>query len=132
MDDQQLVGLANARKNRVLIHGDQSPQVQHFDRYAFPLQHRSRFETLPHHRRPGHDRQLAPFPSDPSLPDRRQELLTLREVLLDSAIQIFVLEEDDGIVVSNRRLDQSFRVPDRRRRHQLQAGRMEERRLGHL
>ena len=45
---------------------------------------------------------------------------------LDAAIQVFVLEEQDAIVVANRGLEQSFRVGRRRRIHDLQPWRVDE------
>src|SRR5258708_3470153 len=54
----------------------------------------------------------------------RNYVVVIGNFFFDSAVQILVLEEDDGIVIADRRLDQSLRIVGRRGTNHLQSGRV--------
>src|SRR5688500_10985267 len=59
-------------------------------------------------------------------------MIALRKLFLDAAIQILVLEEQHAVLVPDGRLYQALRVARRGWIDNLEAGRMEEGRLGIL
>ncbi len=72
------------------------------------------------------------FTGEARLANGRENLFSLGQLLLDPAVQPFVLEVEHRILIANRRLDEPFRVARGRRIHDLEAGRMQEGRLGIL
>ena len=61
-----------------------------------------------------------------------QSVLGLRHLAADQAIGALVLQEDDGVVVAHGALEQPLGVVRRRRRHDLETGRVREERLDAL
>src|SRR6266550_6844362 len=91
--DQDLVRLFHGRDDRGVIHRQQGPQVQHLDRYAVRfLELLGRLERFPERGAVADDGKMLPFTRRARLPDRRENLLTLRQLLLDAPVQPFVLE----------------------------------------
>src|SRR6266566_3244378 len=127
MDDEHLVGLLHGCDDRGVIHRQQRPQVHYFHRYSVRfLQLLGRLQRFPQRRAVADDGKMLPFARDARLPDRRQNLFALRQLLLDTPVEPFVLEIEHGILVADRRLDETLGVPHRRRVDDLEAGRVEE------
>src|SRR6266508_2285110 len=125
--DQDLVRLLYGRDDCGIIHRQQGAEVQHFDRHAVRLlELLGRLQRFPQCRAVADDGKVFAFPRDPRLPDRRENLLALRQLLLDAPVEPFVLEVEDRIFVADRRLDQTLRIPHGRRVDDLEAGRVEE------
>ena len=59
----------------------------------------------------------------------RHDVVLGRQLLLDPAVEELVLEEEHGVVVADRGLDQALRVVGRRRLHDLESRRVREVRL---
>src|SRR5438874_11800714 len=128
--DEHLVGLLHRPHDRGVIHRQQRPEVEDFDRETVVLRQLvGRLERLPHRGPVGDDGQVLPLASQPRLADGSEDLLLFRQRLLDPAVQPFVLEVDDRIVVPDGGLDQALRVPRRGGIDDLQARRMKEGRL---
>src|SRR5207302_1868053 len=80
--DEDLVRLFHGRDDRGVIHRQQGPQVQHFDRYAVRfLELLGRLERFPERGAVADDGKMLPFTRRARLPDRRENLLTLRHLL---------------------------------------------------
>src|SRR6266581_927953 len=127
MDDEHLVGLLHGCDDRGVIHRQQRPQVHYFHRYSVRfLQLLGRLQRFPQRRAVADDGKMLPFARDARLPDRRQNLFALRQLLLDTPVEPLVLEIEHGILVADRRLDEALGVPHRRRVDDLEAGRVEE------
>src|SRR6266480_4028060 len=128
--DEHLVGLLHRPHDRGVIHRQQRPEVEDFDRETVVLRQLvGRLERLPHRGPVGDDGQVLPLAGDPRLADGGEDLLLFRQRLLDPAVQPFVLEVDDRIVVPDGGLDQALRVPRGGGIDDLQARRVKEGRL---
>src|SRR6266550_3223387 len=128
--DQDLVRLLYGRDDRGIIHRQQGAEVENFDRHAVRLlELLRRLQRFPQCRAVADDGKVFAFPRDPRLPDRRENLLALRQLLLDAPVEPFVLEIEHRIFVADRRLDQALGIPHGRRVDDLEAGRVEECRL---
>src|SRR5881396_2197784 len=128
--DEHLVGLLHRPHDRGVIHRQQRPEVEDFDRETVVLRQLvGRLERLPHRGPVSDDGQILPLAGDPRLADGSEDLLLFRQRLLDPAVQPFVLEVDDRIVVPDGGLDQALRVPRRGGIDDLQARRVKEGRL---
>ena len=102
-------GFAIKRRNRAQVHD--------FDLDSLFAQQFSRFERRVHHGRISDYAEIAAFTGDARLAERN-DVIFRRNFFFDTAIEIFVLEENNGIVVADRGFDQSLCVvgalPDRR------------------
>src|SRR5881409_1023688 len=128
--EEHLVGLLHRPHDRGVIHRQQRPEVEHLDRETVVLRQLvGRLERLPYRGPVGDDGQVLPLAGDPRLADGSEDLLLFRQRLLDPAVQPFVLEVDDRIVVPDGGLDQALRVPRRGGIDDLQARRVKEGRL---
>src|SRR5579883_1736505 len=125
VDQQHLRGLFDALADGFAIERQQRAQIDHLGRGAFRSQPFGGFEGSPDHGAVGHDGQVFAFPDDLGLADGHG-VIGGRKVLLDLAVEALVLEEDDGVVVANCGLDEAFGIVGRRRRDDLQAGRLDE------
>src|SRR6266849_6046916 len=122
--DEDLVRLLHGRDDRGVVHRQQGPEVHHFDRHPVRLlELLGRLERLPERGAVANDGKMLPFARDARLPDRRENLLTLRQLLLDAPVQPFVLEIEHRILVADRRFDETFCVPRGCRVDDLQTGR---------
>src|SRR5438128_469117 len=128
--DEHLVGLLHRPHDRGVIHRQQRPEVEDFDRETVVFRQLvGRLERLPHRGPIGDDGQVLPLASQPRLADGSEDLLLLQQRLLDPPVQPFVLEVDDRIVVPDGGLDQALRVPRGGGIDDLQARRVKEGRL---
>src|SRR6266568_5452966 len=128
--DEHLVGLLHRPHDRGVIHRQQRPEVEDFDRETVVLRQLvGRLERLPHRGPVRDDGQVLPLAGDPRLADRSKDLLFFRQCLLDPPVQPLVLEVDDRIVVPDGGLDQALRVPRGGGIDDLQARRVKEGRL---
>src|SRR6266571_4250204 len=128
--DEHLVGLLHRPHDGGVIHRQQRPEIEHFDRESVVLRQLvGRLERLPHRGPVGDDGQVPALASQPRLADGSEDLLLFRQRLLDPAVQPLVLEVDDRIVVPDGGLDQALRVPRGGGIHDLQARRVKEGRL---
>src|SRR6266550_2951701 len=120
--DEHLVGLLHRAHDRGVVHRQQRAQVEHFDREAVVFRQLvRRLERLPDRRTVGDDGQVLPLARQPSLADRSEDLLLVRERFLDPAVQPLVLEVDHRILVPDGRLDQTLSVPSGGGIHVLQT-----------
>src|SRR3989441_3874426 len=77
--DKDLVRLLHGRDDRGVVHRQQGPQIQHFDRHAVRLlELLGRLERFPERGTVANDGKMLPFARRARLPDRRENLLTLR------------------------------------------------------
>ena len=76
----------------------------------------------------GDDRKVRTLPADPGLAQGSGVVLR-RQLFLDRAVEVLVLQEDHRIVVADRRLDQALGVVGRGRLDDLEARRMHVRHL---
>ncbi len=83
------------------------------------------FQRGVHHGRISNDAEVATFAGDARLA-QRHDVIFRRNFFFDAAIKIFVLEEDDRIVVADRRFDQTLGVVGAGRANHFQAGRVHE------
>src|SRR5258706_558382 len=130
VDDQHLVRLLDARNNRRVTERQQRAQVEHFHGQAVRLvELLGRLQRFPECRAVADDGKMLPFTRGARLSDRGENLLALRQLLLDAAVEPFVLQVEHRILVADRCLDETLRVPHRRRKDDLQTRRGEERPL---
>ena len=87
-------------------------------------------ERDPHHRARRHDRHVLADALDVGDAERDQ-VLAVGHLALDRVVHL-VLDEDDGVVVTDRRLQQSLRVGRRRGQDDLQARHVRDPRLQRL
>ena len=76
--------------------------------------------AIVHHLRPGDDRDVLALALDVALAERHQ--CTRRRGPRPYAVERLALDEDDRVVVADRRLQQALRVRRRRRHHHLEPG----------
>src|SRR6185312_14140060 len=88
------------------------------------LQLLRRLERLPHGSRIRDDRKAGAFSSEPCLPDGN-EVVAIRQLLLDATIEILVLEEQHRILIADGGLEQPLRVARRGRVDDLEPERMQ-------
>ena len=94
--------------DRLLVERLERARVEHLDRDALRLGLLGRLQRLVHEPADGDDRHVAPFAVDARLAER-DRLELLRHVLLER-VERPVLEEDDGVVVVDRRPEQAADV----------------------
>src|SRR6266853_2968336 len=130
VDDQHFVRLLDARNNRGVIQRQQCAQVEHFHGQAVCfLELLGGLERFTQRRPVRDDGQVFPLARDAGLADRRENLLALRQLLLDPAVEPLVLQVEHRILVADRCLDETLRVPHGCRIDDLEAGRVEKRRF---
>src|SRR5437773_3245275 len=128
--DQHLIRLLHRRDDRRVIEREQRPQIEHLDRHAvFLVELVGGFQRFPQRGAVTDDGKMLAFACHPRLPDRRENFFALGQLFLDTPIQPFVLEIQDGIVIADGSLNQPLRVPDRRGIHNFEPRRVQERRL---
>ena len=131
MDDEKPSGLLDALDDGLVVHGEESPKVQDLGPHpVLPLELLARLGAPLHHHPVGDDGEIAALTHHASLSERHDVVLLRKDLPeVGRSVETFVLLEDDRIVVTDRRLDETLRVRGGARINDLQAGRMEE---GHL
>mmetsp|Transcript_7939 Transcript_7939/g.32156 ORF Transcript_7939/g.32156 Transcript_7939/m.32156 type:complete len:421 (+) Transcript_7939:335-1597(+) len=109
LDDDDAVGLADARGDGVPVQRAQGPEVDHLGLDTLLRELIRRVFAEADHLAEAHQRDVRAGPHDESLADGRhvvggQRLLAHRERL---AVHQLVLEEDDGVRVANRGFEQA-------------------------
>ena len=122
-------GLRDRRQDRLASSGARVRRSRTSACDAVGLEPRRRLERRVDHRAVGDDRQVVARAPDRALP-MRHDVVLVRQVVLDPAVEVLVLEEEHRVVVADRRLEQALGVVGGRRLDHLEAGRVEEERLG--
>src|SRR5262245_37593951 len=125
VEQQRAARLGHRREDRLAIQRRQAPEIDDLRLHAVGLQLLRGVERRVHHRAERQDRQVAAFALHFGLPDR-DDVVLLRHVVLDAAVQELVLEVQDRVVVPNRGLEESLRVVGGRGLDHLEAGRVPE------
>src|SRR6266403_3130123 len=127
VQNDHFVGLLNGGGNRLAIERRDRTQVDDFDFDSFFAQAVRSFERGIQHGGIGNDAEMTALARDPRLSDWNDVVIFgAWNFFLDSSVQILVLKKDHGIVVADRRLDQSLGIVGRRRADDLQSGRVHE------
>src|SRR5579862_4149165 len=125
VNDQELVGLFHRREDRVAIERQKRAQVNHFGVDSLFRQHFGGFHGRMHHRRVAQDGEVLTFAPHRRFANRNRVFLR-RNFFLDAAIEIFVLEEEHGIIVAHRGFQEPLRVVGGRGINNLQSRRVHE------
>ncbi len=121
--DQRLAGLAHRGEDGLPVQRREGAQVDHLHADALGLELPRRLEAVVGHETPGKAAQALALPPDHGRADRRQ-VVAVRHLFCDQAVQLLVLEEEDGVGVAHRRLEEAVRVGGHARHDDLQPGHM--------
>ena len=116
--------LAHRADDRLLVEREKRPWVDDLDRDAVLLRLLRRLQRLVDEPPRRDDRHVGALAMDARLPER-DRLELVRHLALDR-IERAVLEEDDGVVVVDRRPEQAAHVLGRRCEHDLEPGHVDE------
>src|SRR5882762_10515691 len=120
LDDDRAVGLFHRFQNGRFVQGPERPQVEHFRRDVLLRELIRRFLGDGQGLGVTHERHVAALTLDFRLADR-DDMLAVGHVALQ-VVEHFAFEHDDGIVVADRGLEESFGVGRRCGRNDLEAG----------
>src|SRR5262249_46813922 len=109
VEEQRTAGLRDRRQDRLAVERRQGAEIDHFGLHAFHFQVLGGLERGVHHRAERQDRQVLAFALHRRLPDR-DDVVLVRDVVLDAAVQELVLEVQHRVIVAYRRLEESLRV----------------------
>ena len=113
-------GLLHGCNDGLGIHRAQRAQIDHLGLDAFLGQFVGGLQRVGHAVRPRDQRHVLARAHDPRLADRDHIVIQLRH-LAGMAVQHLVFEEDDGVGIADRGLQQALVIGGRKRRDHLQA-----------
>ena len=129
--DDHLVCLLDGLRDCPAVNRNQRAQVQDLDFNSFFGENGRGFQRGVDHGRVGDDADVGAFSGDARLPDG-DYIILLRHFFFNPAVEIFVLEEDAGIVVADGGFDQTFGVVGRGWADDFEAGIVNEPHFGIL
>ena len=121
VNDDYFVRLPYRLDNGLTIQWRDSAKIENLDVNSIFRQDLRRFQSGVQHGRIGNYAQIAPF-ARPASFSKRNHVILCRHLALNPAIQIFVLEENDRVVIANRSLNQTLGVISGCRANNFQAG----------
>jgi hypothetical protein len=131
VQNDDLIRLLDGLRDGFAIDGNERAQVEDFDLDAFFGENLCGFERRMHHCGIRDDAEISAFARHARFADW-DDVIVGGDFFFDPAIEIFVLEEDAGIVVANGGFDQAFGVVGRGGADDFQARIVDEPHLGIL
>ena len=101
VQDEHLRAAPHALEHALLVPRDERSQVEHLDLEALLRELVRGLGRRVHHRAPGDDDRVVAGPVDVGVAERDRVPL-LRHLALDAAVQVLVLEEEDGVRILDR------------------------------
>ncbi len=112
--NDDFVGLLHGGGDRLAIERRDRTQIEDFDFDSLFAQDLRGFERGVQHGGIGDHAEVMALARHPRFPDRNY-IIVAWNFFFDSPVEILVLEKDYGIVVADRRLDESLGIVGRRR-----------------
>ena len=121
VQDDHLISLSDGLQNGISIERCQRAQVNHFEFNFLFRQKLGGFQSCMHHGSVSNHAEVTARAHHTGLPERNN-IVVFRDFSFDAAIEIFVLEEDNGIVVADGGFNQPLSVVRRRGANDFQSG----------
>ena len=97
MQNDDFIGLAHGLRDGFAVQRRDSAQVEDFEIDSLFAKNLRRFQSGVHHGRIGDDAEVAAFAGDAGLADRHN-VVVRGNFVFNAAVEIFVLEEDEGLL----------------------------------